>query len=797
MSVNIPLVLYDKDNQPIQHNFTSTGYTFFLRSYLDFDIRVLSGEAVIYKVVNNGTDKPDVVKSDMFLGDEATCSYTLFIKSDCVLQCGSAVYKCHLKIDNVFSEELDDSLNNNYPNSHYNTLLTNYFLPTWEELEPAIFGDDKRELIKRMLIDFRKIVMKKGTLQSIELFFQFVHLSGIRVYAEFAHQNNDKSISTTIKPNTTTDWKTGYYHALFDNWKQEDGNAGLNTKNLPIRKIHVEDLKEFFDKLVYAIALADKYFTLPEQQISFFGMKYSSNIPMFPSMRSNLSYIGFDDVHHFRKALNITMVNYFNSKDVTKLIDNTIQKNTDTYLSEVKVILLPEMVNETIPTLMFVESELYDDDRFSNADISRYNSLFGNVLHLNIKSPNTYVEVSVQSHYDSNVSINVPKQYVDDSLNKIFVTTAAGDFDITVTVWDVYNNREVYNYRYYIDENIMIIDFETFNSVVVTEDMNKLTLDVSSPTVSEEFTDFLNYVLYQKDVPDDLSEYYNTDHQKLLSRNFVQTNKRYLLPDLNKNFTMGDLSETLPLEFIESWVDIYSYKYDPLRKLKLRIYDGDKSERVLIDYTDIKQIASELSDKICVTLLDINVPGIAKGEYITEPYVLITTTEVGLDISRLYDFVLVDDGSVVTSLWDIQDIGLTRRRMPVNYDYQLFIRPSTIVPDFNHYISGMEITDKSITVKSLFPRLINISLADVETYTVALGDVICCRTNKDYITAETDITWEVRNAFTDEVLFRTTDEVLKYRIEDQIIYTLVVTYKIKGAVHTITKNSMFSSFNTI
>lgn len=795
MNEIIPLIIYDINNQEVQHNFVSTGYTFFIRSYVDFDIRVLTGECIIFRVVHDADGKPVTDKSDRFMGDDATTSYTLFTKSDCVLQCGSSVYKCHLQIDNVFSEELDDNINNNYPNSHYNELLINYYLPTWEELEPAIFGDNKRELIKRMLIDFRCMLLKKGTLQSIEMFFKFVNLSGIKVYAEFAHENNDKTISKTIKPNTVTDWKTGDYHLLFDNWKQEDGNAGLNTKNLPVRKIHIEDLDLFFEKLIYAIALADKYFTLPEQEISFFGIRYSSNIMMLPSMRSNVSQIGFDDVHHFRKSININLLNYSSSTDSTKLVDDTIQITTDTYLSEVKIITRPDVDRST--TLFLIDKEIHDDESYGDS-LDIYNSMFGNVLHLDIDSPNSYVEIHISSKYDADSFIHLEKVFVDQTTSVKFFTGNAGDFNIKISIWDVHNNREVYDYTYHVDENVMYIDFETFNSVVVTDEIsNSVTLDISSPISLWKFEDFINYTLSQKDVPDDLSQYFDSTHQQIIPRNYIQSNKKFMLPEMNKNFILGDVTETLPLNLLESWVDVFSFRWDGL-PLKLRVYDGNKSEWVLIDYKDISQYMSDVSDKIFVTILDINEPTEDQTGYVRNPYVFITTTEMGIDIKTMYDFVLVMSDGTIQSIYGLEESYLpSYRKLPINYDYELFIRQSILVPDFDHYLSGKVSEDTKIIVKSLFPRLINISLTDVQTYSVKCGDVVCCRTNKDYVTSETDISWEVRNAFTNEVMFRTTDEMLKYRIEDKTIYTLVVTYKIKGAVHTITKQSLFSSFETM
>ena len=75
-----------------------------------------------------------------------------------------------------------------------------------------------------------------------------------------------------------------------------------------------------------------------------------------------------------------------------------------------------------------------------------------------------------------------------------------------------------------------------------------------------------------------------------------------------------------------------------------------------------------------------------------------------------------------------------------------------------------------------------------------MGDIIFCRTNPIYITNHTDIKWTVLNSFTDEEILTSNDYVLKFRVEENIIYTIILEFIIEGITYTINKKSIQSSF---
>ena len=83
---------------------------------------------------------------------------------------------------------------------------------------------------------------------------------------------------------------------------------------------------------------------------------------------------------------------------------------------------------------------------------------------------------------------------------------------------------------------------------------------------------------------------------------------------------------------------------------------------------------------------------------------------------------------------------------------------------------------------------------NINTNILKLGDVILARLNNDYIVNETNVTWNIFNAFTNELLFTTTDYMLKYRLDDNIIYTITCDFDIDMQHHKIIKTGIFSSF---
>lgn len=824
--MNEDLIIYTTDKNykktPIGNKFVSFKNTLTIWSYKKFDISVISGECNIAKIYLNNevTDnfpstnyetntqwilddkKYKCEISKIFSGEYSENNYTLILESNSKISINGKVYEIILHLDNEFSENIDDEENNNWPQQHYNDLLVNYYLPTWEELEPCIFDinspNAKRELIKRMLLDFRKIVKYKGTIESIKLFFKFINFKNVLVFEEYAHKNNNGVISKTIKPNKLTDWKTGDYHILMKNYDQENGNEGYDSKNMPIRKLYVRDWNEFFEKLILAINLGDKYFTLPEQEISFFGIEFSSNAHLFLPIQMWGQRIFKWHPNNFQNNIDINITKYYNKNEFSYIVKNKKLVSDTTYMSEVKA-----LINEIFETksLFFIEEEIFDDDIIDNTDnFDNYYSYFGNILHCEIKIPGKkYVKVYIENINKPDINICYDKKLIGDdnseysNLKFIFSCTEFGNYRIRIDVWDVWNNRESYLYEYEISAKKHEIDFETFTSILVKEEQNTITLEPSSPSSMSIFSsEIINFVLSQNYIPEDLKKYYDVNINDVKISKELIKNKIYQLPDFNNNWILDNITDTLPLDYLDNWINIITFPYNDYETLKIRVYDGDICDYVLIDYYELPKYYSKINDDLFVTLMDITIQ--TENETYSKPYYFITSTSVGIDLKSNFDFVLVNKNTnEIKSVYEL--IDLKTRKFPLNYDIELFCRKSDIVPEFIHYISGVNaMNGETKLLKSVFPRLTDIKDKDVNGNFVEFGDVVLCRLNEKYVTDYSDVEWNVRNSFTKEIIETTSDESLKFRINELNVFDVEVKFTIRGQNFRIYKESLFTSF---
>lgn len=830
----LPIVLRDIENNIISHSHITSTHTIYFHSYQNFDVSIV--EELKFESLNDGLlevngQRPynwkedrvwssnqlgfnsklfsvlekinvdlntyiDTVEDIAFSG-KSNFGYTLFIPENsekvrikCVDVNGFfSYYEFELRLDNVPTSLLASE----NETEHYNDLLINNYLPTFEELDAATLGI-KSELIKRLLLDFRSIVSKKGTKQSITNFFSLIGLDheSLTVFNEY--RSGDGSLN--INPNKLIDVATGNYHVQFDNYTQ----LGLDANNLPIRVIKFQDISDFFDKLQIAVILANKFFTLIEQNVTFFGLHFSANIGIKVGIRSNLISVFENDTIQFRKNLNINLKNFTTSLKNSELINNSLQISSELNRSEIKV------SSENFPhplapgsNLYFINQEFFDDIPISNSqDPNLLRSIFGTCLHLNVislgsaaeQNYGTFVEIKIKDSNDN--EILVPKQFITGPLQCRFVMTTSGVYSIFVNVWDEYNNFEQYFYDMTIMDTMPRIDFETFNTSnlieinkIVELPANSINLDIDSPSLSK--TPTINGILPINLVPLDLADYYSID-QNLADR-WLSENSKYVCPGINQNFKLDEISETIPLELSEQWLHIISLPYSSTSKLMLKVYDAEISKYVNIEYSDIS-FYSEIFDTLFVTVMDIDIDGIMT------PYYFITTTETGIEIYKTtYNFVLVEE-NVETSIYD----SCVFKHLPVNSDFLLFIRDSLLVPDFNHYISPTdtwEVIIDSVSglpieypiIKSMFPRFVNSNNGYLK-----LGDILLCRLNDKFVVGETNILWTILNTFTGEILFTTSDYMLKYRVEDNICYTIMANFEVNGEYFEIKKQSHVSSF---
>lgn len=790
--MKFPIILFDTDKNKLQQSNVIKSNSFHFYSYQNFSIEILDGIGELYSVKQVGTGPDATLETIKGQALTDNIGYTLYIPTNHtsvvirVLNSNGdqCIYTFRLELDNIIDAT----------NQHYLDLLYNYNLPAFDELKPATIKEfDDSELLKRLLLDFMNIVRYKGTKKSVLQFLKFLGFDAdnIKIFDEYL---NTVSKARTLNPDKTKDVKTGDYHVLYENYRE----TGYDDNNMPIRIIEIQDLSSFKESLLHAINIANTYFTLKEQDITFFGLTYSSNIPYEHGVTSNTNIINQFDVYNFRKHINISMRTNENQYSV---IQNSVQIQNQLFSSEGKVY----KPSSKIAKMYLVEREINDGEVID--DPENTNRIFGNVLHLKINSPKTYIEYELIDDLNPVVRVVKPKTWygTDTSIYDIIAVTNISTYTMIVKVTDEYNNQEKYIYKFGVSVNKQRINFQSFNSVIIKDEhkfVNDINLDVQNPTeVDADVADVnKNYVLPIDQVPDNLKNYFN--NQSLLNVRWLSATEGYELPEINDNYLLEDITETIPLYHIGNWIDLVSLKYDPEWELKVRLYDADNCKEIITGVANLGTF-DKAFDHLYVMVVDIYDPETT----LTEAYYFITTTIPGIDINETtYDFVLVNKTTnEIKSIFGDDVILEPRKKLQINYDFPLFEIGSDIVPDFQRYISPVMYTEKAGlnhpdkdygVVKSIFPRLINIDNANdnIDVFYLKLGDVFLCRLDSKYVVNETNIEWKVLNSFTKEILYTTIDTSLKYRITDNVIFDVMCTFKIAGQEYNIYKESLFSSF---
>lgn len=824
----LPLILYKLDGTTFgTHNIISQSPSIYFYSYQNFDVSIVSGTGSIFSVLQktntDGEQYLETKEQQSFIG-KINFGYTLFIPNDQTtieIQTISIDgvkdnYKFTLKLIN---QETEDIL-------HYNDLIINNYLPTIGELELAILPNtNKAELLKRMLLDFKDIMRYKGTKLSIEKFFYFIgflreQLMVMEEYKTSRKQNiyqeftTDSVTNITTKPDKLVDSKTGNYHVLYNNWDdgEQDGTQAVNSKNLPYRPFSTEDFNALFESLKYAIPLANKYFTLVEQQITFFGICFSSNIYLFPSTVSVMHQIFHNDVFDFRKDLHIDCSYYTltqkQQKIQTFLVKNCIQSLKVAYRSEVKYVIKADEIKHN-SELYFVEREIADDEIYDD-DLPQYRRTFGSLLHLVINAPNMFVKVCISNVLNETVQIIYDTNLCLDTTNIQFVTEKADTYNIQIDITDRYNNRERYLYQYTISDNVSRIDVDTFNSLLMIDsnrEDNHIDLDVDSGTVTNKpISTSRNYVLPIDIIPPELSNYWDivpsgqlrwlTQASDIHKRNDDVIIPNFILPSINTNFKLDEVSDTIPIELSEQWLELLIIPFE--YNLSIRLYDAKHCQEVVVPLFNKLNEYDATFDRLFVRTMEIT----EVDTDIKKKYWFITTTETGISLNnKSFDILLTSNTGVTVSCYSLigtkENIVLLQQ-IPVNYDFPLFpINGDEFIyaskDCYHETIEGIEYP----VVKSMFPRMINIESDLFGAVSILkLGDVILSRLNQQYIVNESNVVWNVFNAFTNELMFTTTDYMLKYRIDDITCYSITCDFDIDSVHHKITKTGIFSSFKT-
>lgn len=696
----------------------------------------------------------------------------------------------------------------------YEDLLVNADLPNYDILEHAIVNEDKAHLIKRLLLDYKDIMVSKGTDESIRKFLYFIGFDhdSVKIYPEYVKDNGEK----TIEPNKDVDVKTGYYWVLYDNYKHFDNiNEGLTNKNLPYRPLNNNNINDFFDRLFYGITIANRYFTIPEQDISFFGLINSANWAKFVSTAGNTSVIHKDDIHNFKDYLDIDVYVQERASEIRYIVENNKQKSDKIFKTEIKCIINSNSLMKK--NLFLIDKEIDDDNIPQNIQPFTYIKTFGNILNFRITNNNPihniYVHYKIYDDYDRSTVIDSGRfMMVPSEIHHIkYLTKKSSDYIIEVDIRDDWNNRELYIYKYKLDDSIDRLDFDIFNTAKVYEGFNlDFTSDIDSSILTTSPLNIHNILdLFDLQRLSGLKNYFDPNNITKPT-NKILHNEKYLLNSISKNTIISNCTETLPIRFLDTHIQIGSLPL--LEDYKLLLYDN----------TDINHKFYELPiDKIniennfypnCLFLQISDVIEDENNPTVTKKYIFVTTTEVGVDLSlfklfyidkvtyqQLKDnsfddyfdnsFTVIgginfnDENIKLISQYDKYD----ETDVPINFDVDTVFYDKT-----NEY--NLKLPKDNKKVISLYPRMVKINSSDtLNTYYLKIGDVIVSRINNNYITEYENLKWSVINSFDKKVLFETNDYTLKYRINRKTIYDIKCEFDIYGRHYTIVKKAIQSS----
>lgn len=794
--MQFPIILFDLNKKKLSKQLIVGSTSFYFYCYQIISVRIINytgtGTPLLYSVINNGGT---LEINPGNLSVSGNFGYTLIIPDDratCTIEVTSAgdrrLYNISLNLDNV--------INDVHGNAHYSDLLTNYYLPSYAELNSSTPNEfNQRDLIKRLLLDFRNILKYKGTKKGIEQFFNMIGYAdkNLQILDIWKRADGSADSNLTLKPNTKTDTKTGDYHILYANYVQDS----LDADNLPVDAYIIDDLTDFKKKLINSIVLANTYFTVEEQMIVFFGLEFESNIPQYQTLTTFMTKVFEMDVQEFRNRMNVDASYFIDSKNEVVVVKDKMQTKKELFLTESKYSITTPKNNDEI---YFVDGEVYDDEIYSDNFII-YEQRFCAILHFTLKAPETYFSYKVEDVNNPMATLTVLKQWQDPNavIIKQVAITKPGEYRLTTTSIDTYGNKDEYHFDFTVKQGMGRIDFTIFNSSFVSDDfkqINGITQEVGSS--QKTIVQNSNFVLSEGSIPYDLSQYYA---QNSIARYF-SNNDKYAMPNVNQNLPLRDITETLNTGLFDNWLYIVTIPYAENWTLKIRIYDGNLCEERNVDFSELRNLVPEL-DTLYIQLMDIK----EKTSNVITPWYFISTTKTGLEINKsTFNFVLVDnnDASNYRSIFDDlqSSLGRETRIIPVNYDFPLFNITSELVPSFLPYISPA--TDVSIingvelvVIKSVFPRLINVKASvgfGEEHIILKQGDVVFCKLCDNLIISENDVRWIVKNSFTGRIVYTSSDATLKYRIADKSVFTIICEFSVNGQNYSITKESVVSSF---
>ena len=805
-------MIYDINKNPIYNNTVVTKNCTYFFALNRIKVEVLSGDCIIFLATDTNIEN---VKQSKTGFDTFEIGYTLFIEED------NSVVKLRITDTNGDTNDVTFNLHlNNVTPEKYQTLLTNYRLPTYDEIQPAVI-DGKPEIIKRLLLDFKEILKFKGTKHGIEKFLYLLgytdeQISITEEYKKFNELTNAFEIATkhyqTENDNEIYDEnsprvKTGNYYLTLDTWKDSDNDKEqeLTSKNLPKR---ILQKVQYRDKLLYAIALANKYFTTIEQDIVFFGFNYSSNIEIFESFTCNTCQIFHTDINRIKNLIDIRIFspNKFHEKKAEYIVyKNVGKKNPIAYRTESKYLIAKKSKRK----IFEVETFWYDTSekansiklKYRNKSIENYAKSFGAPLRMLIKtdlSEELFSRINIKI-YNKDIIFDVIEKNITEDLNLIdleWLTLNPGEYKIEIKAFDKFGNYETFNYNYTVLDAECNFIFNLLTSNNFQDNRKFIDLDVDAPsrtTISQLFYDSTIYKLIHNNIMryENLDSYYNNlledvDFTKT-SDNMSFGAQYYLLPDIDDKNKVSDITDTLPIKHLSQWFEYVLIPIEANQPIKIT--------KTCFDYSTLSDILIELCNTNNESFdVSINQQKLSKSLYNDlfihkihiendKSYLFISTFETGVNfIQNTFDLYLND-----ISIYKVP--GMRIIKQPLNADIPLHNIQDTLDLLYNG-LKNDSIKNEMGIVETVYPVL----GSDTNFDFLKIGDIVLIKPDDDHVVNMKDITWIVRDSFTNEELLKTNDFALKYRITNKTIFDVVCDFQINDKHFIIEKNNIISSY---
>lgn len=796
--------------------------TFYLWSTSNFNIEIVSVEksklkhgsnleCSIYSCADANTQP---VNSSKFVNLE-NYGYTVFVPSSdwrITIRCYNSDWSQTLTLHTVF----EDSIANPYESDKYARLLTNFNLPNYVVLKDILLdSNSKTDIIKRLLLDFRDILQTRGTIQSIKSFLKFMGFTDERIRVIPETQNiGDAADAVRIK--------TGDYYVLLDMFTDgsNDGVITLNRKNMPAAKLRDFNIEQ---TLVNAIAIANTYFTGIEQDIVFIGLNTTVNVPSFKHittqpLRIHEQFIvpdNFEFTFSWLNPLNLLQVENSENEYVGDYQNTVISRVKKTrYTQTVRKLYRSNFmyranaVGQHLTSPVFEIKQLINknDNEITRDTTSTYGccisfDLLEHIIDWRKYSDIQLLRVTIQSEEDPLI-----RHEVENKKQFLFVITELGRYRLRVDIQGLHNSVETYYTWIEIEDNINLFKFDIYSSQRMKGENERnelgLAIDSSTTTILDQHqSPGMNFIeqLKTEFIPEKLDQYFNIYQQDvskvskwlLPQRNVVENNTFYTLPDINPLVQLSEVTNTLSLSKSSNWIKMYVINTNINRDNRYQFFFKYFDDIDTFDYRYIplrSESSNNLLDKnfkessILFNHGYLNVIEILGADGIK--YFMFITNILGAD-EFIFDniFVTVNNGEKMINIREL--VNVYPYVMPVNHSFTFDHETAKELPTkrLNHIESDV-----------FFPSVFEYLSENEYHKPLKIGDVIFIQPNNNYISNYHSLRWELYDAFTNKIVYRSTDYALKYRISYNSIFNLVLYLTIGNKEYKIERKSIFNCY---